>query len=99
MAWFIANTNTELYSAGRDGSVSLWNLTISCSFSDGITSQGSRKPSMVPLLTASGIAGSGMPTGLAPSAASSLLVWRVGARIFRPLKSASVFTGLPLVCT
>ncbi len=87
------------YSAGRDGSVSLWNFTISCSFTDGITSHGSRKPSIVPLLTASATAGSGMPTGVAPRDASSLLVWRVGARIFRPLKSAIVFTGLSRVCT
>jgi hypothetical protein len=62
-------------------------------------SQGSRKPSIVPLLMASGTAGTGMPTGLAPSAARSVLVWRGGARLFRPGKSARGFTCVSRVCT
>jgi hypothetical protein len=38
-----------------------------------------------------------MATGVAPSAARNLLVWRVGARTFRPFRSARVLTGLPHV--
>ena len=91
--------NMALYNARSFGSVSAWNFTISCSFTLGITSHGSKKPSITPLLTASGMAGSGIDTGVAPSFDKSLLVCRVGARILRPLKSASVLICLSRVCT
>ena len=48
---------------------------------------------MTPLEIASASAGSGIATGVAPSAPSILLVCRVGARILRPLKSA-----ITLIC-
>ena len=44
-----------------------------------MTSHGNKKPSMVPLDNASATAGTGMPTGVAPSLANNLLVKRVGA--------------------
>ena len=49
---------------------------------------------MMPLLSASPTCGTGMPTGVAPSAARNLLVMRVGARSFRPFRSPMVRTGL-----
>ena len=41
--------------------------------------------------------GSGIPTGVAPSIASMLLVCRLGARTLRPLKSACVRIGCFIV--
>jgi hypothetical protein len=49
------------------------------------------------LLIASASAGSGIATGVAPSAASILFVWRVGARMRNPLKSAITLTCFGLV--
>ena len=43
---------------------------------------------------ASGTAGSGICTGVAPSAASMREFSRVAARIFRPFQPSSVFTPL-----
>ena len=63
----MAITKVVVYSAGLPAGNSLWNLVSSCTFTDGTTSQGMTQPSMVPLLSASGICGSGMPTGMAPS--------------------------------
>ena len=51
-------------------------------------------PSITPLAMASGTAGSGICTGVAPSAASMREFSRVAARIFRPFSSSSVFTPL-----
>ena len=75
------------------GSVSAWNRTISCTLTEGTTSQGMTAPSITPLLKASASAGTGMDTGVAPKAASIRLVMRVGARTFMPRKSSSVRMG------
>ena len=53
----------------------------------------------MPLVIASATPVMGMPTGVAPSAASSLFDWRLAARIFRPLKSARDCTGFFEVLT
>jgi hypothetical protein len=94
LALFMAITKVVVYSAGMLDGNSLWNLVSSCTFTEGTTSQGMTQPSMVPLLSASGICGSGMPTGVAPRLASSLVTWRVGPRTFRPRRSATVLMGL-----
>ena len=72
----------------------MWNLVSSCTLTEGTTSHGITQASMVPLESASGICGSGMPTGVAPSAASSLVTCRVGPRTFMPFRSAVDFTSL-----
>ena len=80
------------------GSVSVWNRATSCTLTAGTTSHGTSAPSITPLLIASARPVTGIDTGAAPSAASNLLVWRVGARNFMPRKSSSVRTGRSRVC-
>ena len=48
---------------------------------------------MTPFDSASLTCGTGMPTGVAPSAPRNRLVWRVGARTFMPFRSAIVLMG------
>ena len=48
---------------------------------------------MTPFCSASGTWGTGMPTGVAPSAASIFVVCRVGARTFMPFRSARCTIG------
>lgn len=48
---------------------------------------------MTPRDSASVTAGTGMPTGVAPSSPSSVLMMRLGARIFMPRRSSSFPTA------
>ena len=90
----MAITKVVVYSAGLLAGNSLWNLVSSWTFTEGTTSQGMTQPSMVPLLSASGICGNGMPTGIAPRDPSILVTWRVGPRSFRPFRSAARMMAL-----
>ena len=89
LAMFMHITKVVVYSAGRSAGNSLWYLTSSCTLIEGTTSQGREQASIVPLESASVMAGKGMPTGVAPSEPSSLVTWRVGPRTFMPFKSAA----------
>ncbi len=73
---------------------SAWYLVSSWIFRAGTTSHGSRAPSITPLARPSVICGAGMPTGVAPSAASILLPRREGVRTFSPFRSSSALTCL-----
>ena len=64
--------------------------------SGAVTSHGTTVPSMTPLESASAIAVTGMPTGVAPKVSSSLLTMREGPRSLRPFMSSSLRTPLPL---
>ncbi len=97
LALFIAITNVVVYRLPPAGSNSAWNLVSSLTFTEGTTSQGITHPLMVPLLSASGICGSGMPTGVAPSTPINLVTWRVGARSLSPRMSAIDLIGLSVV--
>ena len=66
LALFMAMMKVVVYRAPPAGSNSLWNLVSSCTLTDGTTSHGITQPSITPLDSASGICGSGMPTGEAP---------------------------------
>ena len=93
-AVFIAITKVVVYSAAPVLSNSLWNLVSSCTLIDGTTSQGMAQASMVPLDRASVMAGKGMPTGVAPTEPSILVICRVGPRTFMPRRSATLLICL-----
>ncbi|MNY52682.1 hypothetical protein D3C86_1883730 [compost metagenome] len=71
----------------------VWFFTSSLTLSAGVTSQGIVVPSITPLDRASVTAGTGMPTGLAPSLVSMLLMMREPPRIFMPRRLSSPVTG------
>ena len=79
LAGFIAKMNTEFEIWPDDGSSSVWNCAISSNFNAGETSHGINAPSITPLASDSGVCGSGTGTGVAPSAVSILVDWRVAA--------------------
>ncbi len=86
----------ELANLGWPAGASRWLLAISCSLAAGTPSHGTIAPSITPLDIDSGTEGSGICTGVAPSAASMREFRRVAARIFRPFRSSSVRTPLAL---
>ncbi|MBV6475616.1 MAG: hypothetical protein MOGDAGHF_01159 [Rhodocyclaceae bacterium] len=71
----------------------VWFLTSCCTFSAGVTSQGMVVAVMTPLDSPSLTAGTGMPTGVAPSCSSMMLTMREPPRTFTPLKSSSRVIG------
>ena len=84
----------------------VWFLTICCTFSAGTTSQGIVVALITPLDSASPTAGTGMPTGVAPSCSSMMLMTREPPRTFMPFRSSSLVIGSllwnrpgPWVCT
>ncbi len=99
LAWFMAITKPAVNMEGRLASISVWNLLTSCNLKDGMISHAVKKPSMVPLVIASATGGMGMPTGVAPNLANSLVDWRLAARIFKPRKSSMVLMDLLEVLT
>ena len=70
----------------------------SCSRYGGTIAQLMNMPSTWPRSSASYTPGSGMPTGVAPSAFAVSPTKRPGTLSFNPLKSASVFTCFARVC-
>ena len=92
-----ATATINSYTFTAQDSNSAWNLVNSCTLTEGTTSHGTTQPLMVPLDSASGIAGKGIPTGMAPKLASNLVTGREGPRIFMPLRSSTVLTGLSAV--
>ena len=71
-------------------------LAICSTFSAGTTSQGMVVAEITPLDSASPTCGTGMPTGVAPSCSSMMLMMREPPRTFRPFMSSSLVTGCRL---
>ena len=94
LAWFITKAKIELANLGCAGGHVQVALGDFLQLGRGTPSHGTMAPSITPLAIASGTAGSGICTGVAPSAASIREFRRVAERIFRPLRSSIVFDAL-----